>query len=50
MLVAREAKLAAVEAHLAYWYAHDPFTDAVARRRAYSRIHCYPVRCGGRPP
>jgi transposase len=38
MLMARDAELAAVEADLAYWYTHGPFTDAVARLAAYRGI------------
>jgi transposase len=38
MLSAREAELAAVEADLAYWYTHGPFTDAVARLAAYRGV------------
>src|SRR6266498_3831385 len=38
MLVARDAELAAVEADLAHWYTHGPFTDAVARLAAYRGI------------
>jgi transposase len=38
MLTAREAELAAVEADLAYWYTHGPFTDAVARLAAYRGV------------
>ncbi len=38
MLIARDAELAAVEADLAYWYTHGPFTDAVARLGAYRCI------------
>jgi Transposase and inactivated derivatives len=38
MLTAREAELAAVEADLAHWYTHGPFTDAVARLAAYRGV------------
>jgi transposase len=38
MLVARDAELAAVEADLAHWYSHGPFTDAVARLAAYRGV------------
>ena len=38
MLVARDAELAAVDADLAYWYSHGPFTDVVARLAAYRGI------------
>jgi len=38
MLTAREAELAAVEADLAHWYSHGPFTDAVARLAAYRGV------------
>ena len=38
MLTARDAELAAVEADLAYWYTHGPFTDAVARLAAYRGV------------
>jgi len=38
MLVARDAELAAVEADLAHWYTHGPFTDAVTRLAAYRGI------------
>jgi transposase len=38
MLGARGAELAAVEADLAYWYTHGPFTDAVARLAAYRGV------------
>lgn len=38
MLVARDAELAAVEADLAYWYTHGPFTDAVARLAGYRGV------------
>jgi transposase len=38
MLGAREAELAAVEADLAHWYTHGPFTDAVARLAAYRGV------------
>lgn len=40
MLCAREAELAAVEADLAHWYTHGPFTDAVARLCAYRGVAC----------
>ena len=43
MLTARDAELAAVEADLAYWYTHGPFTDAVARLAAYRGV----TRLGG---
>ena len=38
MLTAREAELAAVEADLAHWFSHGPFTDAVARLVAYRGV------------
>ncbi len=38
MLTAREAELAALEADLAHWYTHGPFTDAVARLAAYRGV------------
>lgn len=38
MLTARGAELAALEADLAYWYTHGPFTDAVARLAAYRGV------------
>jgi transposase len=38
MLVARDAELAAVEADLAHWYTHGPFTDVVARLAAYRGV------------
>lgn len=38
MLVARDAELAAVQADLAHWYTHGPFTDAVARLAAYRGV------------
>jgi transposase len=38
MLTAREAELAAVDADLAHWYTHGPFTDAVARLGAYRGV------------
>jgi transposase len=38
VLVARDAELAALEADLAYWYTHGPFTDAVARLGAYRGV------------
>ena len=38
MLTAREAELTALEADLAYWYTHGPFTDAVARLAAYRGV------------
>ena len=38
MLSARDAELAAVEADLAYWYTHGPFTEAVARLAAYRGV------------
>jgi hypothetical protein len=38
MRMARDAELAAVDADLAYWYSHGPFTDAVARLAAYRGI------------
>jgi transposase len=38
MLAARSAELAAVEADLAYWFAHGPFAEAVARLAAYRGI------------
>jgi transposase len=38
MLTAREAELAALEADLAHWYTHGPFTDAVARLGAYRGV------------
>jgi transposase len=38
MLVARDGELAAIEADLAHWYTHGPFTAAVARLAAYRGI------------
>ncbi len=38
VLAARDAELAAIEADLAHWYTHGPFTDAVARLAAYRGI------------
>jgi transposase len=38
MLVARDAELAAVEADLAHWYTHGPFTAVVPRLAAYRGI------------
>jgi transposase len=38
MLLARKAELAAVEADLAHWYTHGPFTDAVGRLAAYRGV------------
>jgi transposase len=38
MLTAREAELAALEADLAHWYTHGPFTDAVTRLAAYRGV------------
>jgi transposase len=37
-LAARDAELAAVEADLAHWFDHGPFTDAVARLAAYRGV------------
>ena len=37
-LAARDAELAAVEADLAHWFTHGPFTDAVARLAAYRGV------------
>ena len=38
MLTARDAELAAIEADLAHWFNHGPFTDAVARPAAYRGV------------
>ena len=38
MLAARDAELAAIEADLAHWFTHGPFTDAVARLVAYRGV------------
>jgi len=38
MLTACEAELAALEADLAHWFTHGPFTDAVARLGAYRGV------------
>jgi transposase len=38
MLTARDAELAALEADVAHWYCHGPFTDAVARLAAYRGV------------
>jgi transposase len=38
VLAARDGELAAIEADLAYWYTHGPFTDAVRRLAAYRGI------------
>ena len=38
MLAARDAELAAIEADLAHWFDHGPFTDAVARLAAYRGV------------
>jgi transposase len=38
MLTAREAELTAVQAGLAHWYTHGPFTDAVAGLAAYRKV------------
>ncbi len=38
MLTAREVELAALQADLAYWHDHGPFTDAVARLSAYRGV------------
>jgi hypothetical protein len=38
VLAARGAELAALEADLAHWYTHGPFTDAVRRLAAYRGI------------
>ena len=38
MLTARDAELAALEADLAHWYCHGPFTEAVARLAAYRGV------------
>jgi len=38
VLAARDAELAAIEADLAHWYTHGPFTDAVARLAAYRGV------------
>jgi hypothetical protein len=37
-LAARDAELAAIEAELAHWYSHGPFTDAVTRLAAYRGV------------
>jgi transposase len=38
VLVARDAELAALQADLAHWYTHGPFTEAVARLAAYRGV------------
>jgi transposase len=38
VLAARDAELAALEADLAHWFTHGPFTDAVRRLAAYRGI------------
>src|SRR4029453_18661428 len=38
MLTPRDAELAALEADVAPWYCHGPFTDAVARLAAYRGV------------
>lgn len=38
MLIARDGELAAIEADLAYWFTHGPFTDAVARLATYRGV------------
>jgi transposase len=38
VVAARDGELAAIEADLAHWYRHGPFTDAVARLAAYRGI------------
>lgn len=38
MLTSCDAELAALEADLAHWYCHGPFTDAVARLGAYRGV------------
>jgi transposase len=38
MLTARDAELAALEADLAHWFTHGPFTDAVTRLGAYRGV------------
>ena len=38
VLAARDGELAALEADLAHWYTHGPFTDAVKRLAAYRGI------------